>query len=345
MSSARHPVMAGAEPLGGGAAPAASSRLGRSALALALVAAMVLSAASAWRQGWFTPTAQVYVALDSANGVQIGTPVLLRGFKIGEVDQMSLERDLTVRVRLRLDGDSLPLLGSDASARLARDNPIAARHIELAPGRREGPRLAAGQSLPLQGGSELEDLVSTLKHTVEQLGRTLGRVDPILDDVRSLTGTAAAMRETLRAQVTETLDNARATSAQLRRTSEAARGLVEQLDGDRARLAGAAQGTLLQAQAAASSAGAVLNTLQSELPRALGSAQALLDNARDASADVKQMTNAVRGDVPPLVQSGRATAEDAADIAAGLKKTWPLTRLQPPPADGALPLDSHEGAR
>ncbi|MBC7378284.1 MAG: MCE family protein, partial [Burkholderiaceae bacterium] len=69
---------------------------GHTWLALAIVAAILLALTSAWRQGWFTPTSHVFIELDSASGVQIGTPVRLKGFKIGEVDEISLEKTLSV---------------------------------------------------------------------------------------------------------------------------------------------------------------------------------------------------------------------------------------------------------
>ena len=64
---------------------------GRFWLMLAVVSALVLMGLSAWRQGWFTPTTSVFVELPGASGVQIGTPVRLKGFKIGSVDAIELD--------------------------------------------------------------------------------------------------------------------------------------------------------------------------------------------------------------------------------------------------------------
>ena len=131
-----------------GAYPSVEARGGRKNpghtwLAMAIVAAILLTLTSAWRQGWFTPTSHIYIELAGASGVQLGTPVRLKGFKIGEVDDIRLEKNLSVRVRLRLETEKMELIGANASAKFGRDSPIAGKYIELMPGAREGQRLGA----------------------------------------------------------------------------------------------------------------------------------------------------------------------------------------------------------
>ena len=318
---------------------------GHTWLALALVAAVLLTLTSAWRQGWFTPTSHVFIELDGASGVQIGTPVRLKGFKIGEVDEINLQKTLSVRVRMRIETGKMELLGANASAKFGRDSPIAGKYIELLPGTREGRRLAADQTLALDAGNELEDVMATVKVAVEKLSTALGKIDPILDDTRKLTGEAVAMRETIRTTLTQTLANIEAMSAQFRQTSELARGMVGHIDNDRARVVGDVRAVLEKTDAAAASATRALKALETDLPLALDKTKELLDNARSASADVRQILRESRGDIPAIVRSGRSAAQDAADIATGLKNTWPLSGAVKPPETGALPLDSFEGAR
>ena len=319
-----------------------STGAGRTWLALAIVAGVLLTGVSAWRQGWFTPTSHVFLELAGANGVQLGTPVRLRGFKIGEVDNITLDRNLSVRARLRLDADRMELLGGDARARFGRDSPIASKYIEIQPGRRDGPRLASGKVLPVDAGSELDDVMLTLRLAAEQLSTTLAKIDPILEDARKLSGEAVAGRETARAAITDTLANVRTISAEIRQTSQTARALALHLDQDRYQLVEGSQGVLRQAAMAASSAGASLAALQSQLPGVLSKADEVLDNTRAVSLDLKQVLAESRGDIPPLVRSGRAAAEDASDISAGLKGSWPLSRGNAAAVRGPLPLDSFE---
>jgi ABC-type transporter Mla subunit MlaD len=330
--------MSGAET-----ARAGSPSPGRLWLILAVAAAVLLALLSAWRQGWFTPTAHVYVILPAANGVQAGMPVKVRGFVIGEVDDVRLRDELDVKVRMRLASAKMALLGADARVRFGRDGPIGAKYLDIEPGSRQGPRLPAEAYLKLAAGTELEDVMATVKTGVEKLTRTLEKLDPILDDTRKLTGEAAAMRETVRASLSATLAEIQGMAGELRQTGVRARGLVGNLDGDRARVVGDVRRLLEQVQATAAAAHETVQGVQGELTPSLKLARELLTDVRATGADLRRMVGEVRGDVPTIVRSGRNAAQDAADLTQGLKQTWPLSTLAPAPGPGALPLSGYEG--
>ena len=319
--------------------------LGHTWLAFAIVAAIVLTLTSAWRPGWFTPAAHVYIELDGASGVQIGSQVRLKGFKVGEVDQISLEKNLGVRIRLRVETEKMELLGANASAKFGRDSPIAGKYIELLPGARDGRRLAAGQTLPVDAGNDLDDVMATVKVAVEKLSMVLAKIEPILDDTHKLTGEAVAMRENIRSTLTTTLANIQAMSAEFKQTGQTTRALVSNIDGDRAKLVGDLRSVMQRADAATASAGKALKALETDLPVALEKTKDLLENARSASTDVKQILHEARNDVPAIVRSGRSAAQDAAEITTSLKNTWPLSGGATSPDSVPLPLDSFEGRK
>ena len=305
---------------------------GRFWLALAVISAIVLMGLSAWRQGWFTPMTHVFVELPGASGVQIGTPVRLKGFKIGDVDDIVLDPQLNVRARLRIVSERLPLLGKDASARFGRDGPIGGKFIELLPGDRAGQRLAQGAMLPMDVGNELEDVMGTVKVAVEKLAVAIGKMEPILDDTKKLTGEAAEMRKDIRASVTTVLANMEAMSGQLKNMGNSAGNVAQRLDKDSVALMQDVRKITDQAEAAATSARNSLAALEKDMPptmekvkEALTSAQAAADNVKLITQDVRQMVSEIKGDVPPAVRAARAAAQDAALITDGAKKTWPVS--------------------
>ncbi len=310
---------------------------GRFWLIVALTAAFGLALLSAWRQGWFTPTTHIYVVLPAANGIQTGMPVKVKGFVIGEVDDVRLQDNLDVRVRMRLASAKLALLGADAKVRFGRDGPIGAKYVDIAPGARAGPRLPADATVPLDAGTEIEDVMATVKTGVEKLTRTLEKLDPILDDTRVLTSEAAAMRAEVRASLTATLKEIQGMSGELRQTGVRARTLVGNIDADRANVVGDVRKLLGQAQATTGDVRDTVRAVQSELGPTLKLARELLGDTRRIAAEA-------RGDVPALVRSGRAAAQDAADITQGLKQTWPLSTLAKPADASALPLSAYEGS-
>lgn len=302
---------------------------GHAWLALAIVAAIFLMLTSAWRQGWFTPTSHVYIEVAGASGLQAGTQVRLKGFKIGEVDDIKLEKNLSVRVRLRIETEKMELLGANASAKLGRDSPIAGKFIELLPGSREGQRLASGQTLSVDAGNELDDVMATVKVAVDKLSTALEKIDPILEDTRKLTNEAASMRQTVSRSIAATLANIQVMSGQFKQTSESARALVGNIDSDRAKVVGEVQG--------------LLKTLNNDLPQALDKSKETLENTKAASAEVVLILRESRNDIPAIVRSGRTAVQDAAEITTGIKGSWPFSGLASPAEPATLPLDSFEG--
>ncbi|MFM1980986.1 MAG: hypothetical protein RLZ68_2251 [Pseudomonadota bacterium] len=302
---------------------------GHAWLALAIVAAIFLMLTSAWRQGWFTPTSHVYIEVAGASGLQAGTQVRLKGFKIGEVDDIKLEKNLSVRVRLRIETEKMELLGANASAKFGRDSPIAGKFIELLPGSREGQRLASGQTLAIDAGNELDDVMATVKVAVDKLSTALEKIDPILEDTRKLTNEAASMRLTVSRSIAATLANIQVMSGQFKQTSESARALVGNIDSDRAKVVSEVQG--------------LLKTLNNDLPQALDKSKDTLENTKAASAEVVQILRESRNDIPAIVRSGRTAVQDAAEITTGVKGSWPFSGLASPAEPATLPLDSFEG--
>ena len=305
---------------------------GRFWLFLAVISAVILMGLSAWRQGWFTPMANVFVELPGASGVQIGTPVRLKGFKIGSVDVIELDPQLNVRARLRIASERLPLLGVDASARFGRDGPLGGKFIDLLPGDRAGKRLAADAMLPMDVGNELEDVMGTVKVAVEKLAVAIGKMEPILDDTKKLTGEAAEMRKDIRSSVTTVLANMESMSGQLKSMGNSAGNVAQRLDKDSVALMRDIGKITAQAESAATAARNSLAALEKDTPAALAqvkealtSVQTSADNIKIITDDVKQMVGEIKSDVPPAVKAGRAAAQDAALITDGAKKTWPIS--------------------
>ncbi len=323
---------------------------GRFWLILAVVSGLVLMGLSAWRQGWFTPTSHLFVVLPGAVGVQVGTPVKLKGFKIGEIDDIDLEPNLNVKVRMRVVQDRLALISVNANAKFGRDGPIGGKFIDIVPGPLEGKRIAAESTLPMDSGNELEDVMGTVKIAIEKLALAIGKIEPILDDTKKLTGEASEMRKDVRTSVSTVLANMEAMSVEFKRMGGSAATVAGKLDGDRKALVGDIQKVLVQANTAADSARAALKTLEKDMPLMTEKTKATLDNAREATnnvkastVDVQQILREARQDLPPAVRAARTATQDAAEITEGLKRSWPVRNIVTPPADGNLGLDGFEG--
>jgi len=310
-------------------APAHKS-LGRFWIGLAVLSAVGLMGLSAWRQGWFTPTEHLHLELSNgAQGLQIGTLVKLKGFKIGEVDGMTLEPNLNVHVSMRITEEKLALLGADAHVKLSRDTPISAKYIEIIPGEKARGTLRANAAIPLKEGSDVEDIMLVVKSGVEKLSSALGKIEPILDDAKKLTGEAAAMRGHVRGAVDVMLNNLQAATGQVKQIGQTAQGMANSIDADRAVIMAQVKGIVKTIE----------TTVSTDVPQMSGKVKATLD-------DVKKITADAAVDIPPTLRSTRIAVEDVAEIAEGAKKTWPISSfIKGESPAGPLRLDAFEAGK
>ena len=314
-------------------------------IALAVVFGLLLVGASAWRQGWFTPTGHLFVDLPTAGGVQVGTDVKLKGFKIGEVDRMSMSPNLEVQVRLRIEQHRLDLLPVGTQAKVMRDSPLAARHIELLVDRPGGQRLASEARVPLAAGAEIDDVVASVKLTVDRLAVIAEKVAPVIDDVRQLTAEAAAQKDTVRQSVLVSVKQLESATAGVQQMTHRLADLVGKADGDRERVVTQLTGVLERANASVASTTRLLSEAEARVPGTLQDLQALIASSRQASADLQKLLQELRRDLPDTVQKGRSMAADAQEITTGLKETWPLSTVTGRSPPSGAHFDSHGGAR
>ena len=317
-------------------APAHKS-LGRFWIGLAIVAALGLMAMSAWRQGWFTSTEYLFVSLDNgAQGVQVGTLVKLKGFKIGEVDEMNLEPNLSVRVRMRVASEKLALLHEDAEIKLSRDSPISAKYIEFIAGNKNKARLQAEKTVPVHTGGDVEDVMLIVKGAVEKLNSALGKVEPILDDVKKLSGEAADMRKTVHSSVDVMLANLQTLTSQLKQIGSTANTMASGVDADRAVIMAQIKDIVKTLDA----------TVSKDVPKMSAQVQAALAQVNDTVTNVKNITGDAAVDIPPMLRSTRTLTQDISEITDGAKKTWPISSMvKGEAAAKPLALDAYEAAK
>jgi len=126
--------------------------------AVVLFVTMVVGAA--WKQGWFLPRERFTIRFPSANGLFVGTPVLLTGLKVGEVKSVDLDENGRVVVSVSVLRRYVSQLHADASANSQRTFVIGEKIIALSPGSRDRERLAPGAELEGRETMEITDILS-----------------------------------------------------------------------------------------------------------------------------------------------------------------------------------------
>ncbi len=137
-------------------------------------------AMAAYRQGWFSPVDSFYVSLSSAEGLTVGTPVLISGLRAGHLQKINLSPDEGIQIELRVLRRYAKFLREDAKVSIYRPYLVGEKIINLNPGHSAVPLVAGTQ---LRGEQSLE-LVDFLRG--DRVSPYLLSLQKLLDQLQSL---------------------------------------------------------------------------------------------------------------------------------------------------------------
>lgn len=260
------------------------------------------------KQNYFSQTTTLYFFAPNAQGMNVGMAVKFVGFKIGNIEKISMEPQAQVKVALSLNNDYIHLINRDAKARLIKEGLIGESVVEIVPSDTKTRQVAQNDVLVFERGRDIAELAESL---VEQ-------VQPILVDVKKITAAVSDADQDIR----ESIRNVNQVSANLVKTSQ-------QLNA----LAGNGNRTLSVAHHS-------LGVVDEALPQMVSDVEASLNNVKAASAEIRKMTSPPSGQVPRLLNNSNALIQDGKDIVGAAKRSWPISAMLPESEQRMLPLDS-----
>lgn len=264
---------------------------------IALLALLVIVAI---KQDYFSQTTSVYFFAPDARGLNKGMAVKFIGFKVGRVEEIAMEPNTTVKVRLSLNNQYLQYIGQDAKARLVKESLVGESIVEIVPGRATSRQVAQNGVLTFERGKDIAELAETL----------VGQLQPILADIKKITGTVGDSD----ADIRQSLKNINAVSAGLVDTTQQMNRLAQ--DGRHS-----------------------LGLVNQSLPGLLQKTDASLDNIQGSTADVRKVMSESAPLLPQIVRNGDRVLQDGQEIVTGVKGAWPIRTLLSPPQDALLPLE------
>ena len=145
----------------------------------------------------FRRTTDVYTYLPDSSAMTEGaTPVRLNGILIGKVKKIELsgssDPGRIVKLTLSIYDDALPLVPVDSSAKLAQQNLLGSRYVNIKKGTKP-ETISAGAEIPSADTPEIEDLFQQGSSSLAALQRIMDRVNSMLDDIQSGKGTFGAL--------------------------------------------------------------------------------------------------------------------------------------------------------
>ncbi len=295
--------------------------------ALLLLAA--LFAGIAWKQGAFTKTTQLFFFAKTGYGMNKGMAVKFRGFRIGTVEEVSLEPSGSVKVRLVIDSTYTRFVPQDSKAHLTKEGMIGASIIEIEAGETGAQPVANNGVLTFARLRDINDMAEGL----------VNQVAPILEDVKKITAFANDPEGDLR----QTIRNVNKASAALLETRLEISRLLQNSDQRLGTVSGQLGTVLGKAGERLDQVGASLKTLDDKIPGLMIKADKALDNVQAITANIRTISDDSVEQVPGLLRDGKAAAEDTREILGGVKKAWPVRNFVPAPKETLIPLDSHDG--
>lgn len=190
------------------------------------------------RKGWFTPKCPYYTFAESADGLNVGDPVFLMGFSVGEITVIDAEppnSGYNVYVGFQLKRPYYGYVWSDSKARITAGSLLGGRRLEVTKGKlgeptcfeedgrvarilvdgrkvdledhRQGPFLPPEEAPTLSARAEalvgrleedLPPLVERADALVASVGRLTENLDASVSQARPVLGNLAAITRNLR---------------------------------------------------------------------------------------------------------------------------------------------------
>ena len=297
-------------------------------VAVAVILAVLLLGAIAWKQDFFTPTLEFYFFAPSAHDLNKGMPVKLMGFKIGKVETVSIEPNASVKVLAYISSEYERFIGNDSTVWLSKDGLLGHSVIEIVPGKGGGRQIVNFDVLAFERERGLSDIAQEISD----------RVKPIIADVKDITG---YIRDP-EGDVRQTMRNVSRASTALQETTSEVKALASAGRQQFGQISTRTNTVLDKTATAIDHVNTNMQMVEDRLPGMLLKADQSLEHVRDTNDQLNKLTREVREQVPQLVREGRQTLEDAREIMNGLKQSWPISSMLPAPGAPLLPADSHD---
>jgi phospholipid/cholesterol/gamma-HCH transport system substrate-binding protein len=272
------------------------------------------------KQDYFHRSTTIYFFTPNAQGLSAGMAVKFIGFKVGSVQDVTMQPNATVQVKLALDNEYVHLIGQDAKAKLIKEALVGESVVEIIPGSQQVKQVTHNSVLEFERGQDASSVVENLA----------AQLQPILKDIHQITTSI----NNPNGDVQQTLKNLNQASGDFRETvkqfTQLGTNSNRQLDG-----------AYMKLNKALDSANSSLGTLDKSIPGLLDKADTTLTTVQSAATDIKKITNESAAEVPSLVRNSNALVEDGRETLGGVKKSWLLNGFFPKPEEQALPVDGY----
>ena len=294
-----------------------------------------LALAIAYRHDAFAKTAEMYFETDSASGLSNGTAVTLSGFRIGEVSSVALLPNMQVKVTLTVRAEHMPGIHQDASVELLKEDLFKPAVLAIDRGKSALSLSPRAPQIRFERPESFADMASDLK----------GRIAPILDDVKQITGTLRQRQDRLGEIMEEAAKASRElahAAMEINAMSVDVRKQVSSIGNQSVATLTEANQTVVRLNGVIAQAEKSVATINGSLPQLVREANTTLESLQAVARDARTISSAAAETLPGTLRNVQPAAEDAREIVRGVTRAWPIRDLLPAAPPAALAIDSQD---
>ena len=277
------------------------------------------------KKGLFNPKSSVYFFVDSAEEIKEGMPVKLSGFKIGSVDNITLDSIAHAKVKLNIENPYLALLNEDALVSLKKEGVIGDSVLEAKRGPQGRGQLHAGTTIRFERSGGFEQMAQEIRD----------RVVPVMNEINKLIYSTNDPQGDIR----QTLKNMREFTGELRGTRARVDRTLDKVDDN---ITHDIQPTLHSIHLASDHVESMTGKLDKALPVIISQVNATLDNVSQTTQTIKSTVNKTAPQLSGIVGESRSLINDTRTIEDSLSTSWPLKNIMQPSEQELLKMDSHD---
>jgi phospholipid/cholesterol/gamma-HCH transport system substrate-binding protein len=272
------------------------------------------------KQDYFHRSTTIYFFTPNAQGLSKGMAVKFIGFKVGSVQDVRMQPNATVQVKVSLDDEYVHLIGQDAKARLIKEALVGESVVEIIPGSQQVKQVTLNSVLEFERGQDASTVVETLA----------AQLQPILTDIHQITSSI----NNPSGDIQQTLKNLNLASGGFRETVNQ----FSQLGASSNKKLDSAYGKIDKALDSVNSS---LETLDKGIPKLMDKADTTLNNVQSATSDIKKITNESAAEIPSLVRNTNALVQDGQETLGGVKRSWLFSGIFSKHEEQTLPVDGY----
>jgi phospholipid/cholesterol/gamma-HCH transport system substrate-binding protein len=288
------------------------------AFSAALLILLVLIAAVAWRQDFFTPKARFVCYTNTSDGLQDNMPVKISGFRIGKVTKVELEGIGRVRLDLEVFTRYVHLLHKDSVAMLGSEGLIGEGVIVILTSPNPGPVAAAGDEFAFR---RVESVVEMAQSLIQRMDSVTDEVHTMLTLfnspdglIRTLTSSTKQMGE----MIPRILSDVQTTIQGLQKNLQDTTGVTNQL----LAYLNDPQGDM---KISVRNFKETLADVHVEVPKLLEKLDGSMRNIEQSTALLRDTLKQAAPDLVDTVRRAQDDTKDVHDILDSAKKVWPIS--------------------